>query len=259
MTLETKLSVFLNIILSAVLIAVLIPSIKMIIKDRKRFLVLFFTMASMSYLLSALYWVAYEVIRPGTRMPFAADEIADCAMILLLSASLETLLHDKKKKIPGELIFTFIYICANIALWIAWSGEWVQDIVFGLPYFYFLWMIIRGIRESKVLKKPELIACILTPVLIVGFQTANLLTSGNLQNISDLMAYSFMYFFMAWIGIKSIKSGNIYLRYAFFFWTLIAMYSCSGYLYLVATSSNILAVLLVYLAVKKETLINDIR
>lgn len=259
MTLETKLSILLSIVLAAVLIAILIPSVKMIVKDRKRFLMLFFSMASMCYLLSALYWIAYEIIRPGTRMPFAADEIADCSLILLLSASLETLLHDKKKNIPGELIFTFLYVSVNIALWIAWSGEWVQDIVFGLPYFYFLWLIIRGIRTSKALKRPELIACIVAPFVIVGFQTANLLTTGNLRNAADLMAYSLIYFFMAWLGIKSIKSGNIYLRYAFFFWTLIAMYSCSGYLYLVATSSNILAMIVIYLSVKKETLKNDIR
>ena len=258
MTLEIKLSMLLNIIMTVVLIAILIPSVKMIIKDRKRFLMLFFSMACMCYLLSSLYWIAYEAIRPGVRMPFAADEIADCSMILLLSASLETILHDKKKNVPGELIFTFLYISANIFLWIMWSGEWVQDIVFGLPYYYFLWMIIRGIRSSKALNKVELIACALTPFVIVGFQTANLYTTGNLQNVADLIGYSFMYFFMAWLGIKSIKSGNIFLRYAFFFWTLIATFSCSGYLYLVAVASNILAVFVVYLAVKKETISHDI-
>lgn len=259
MTLEIKLSMILNISMTVVLIAVLIPSVKMIIRDRKRFLMLFFSMACMCYLLSSLYWLAYEAIRPGIRMPFAADEIADCSMILLLSASLEPLLRDKKKKVPGELIFSFLYISANIFLWIMWSGEWVQDIVFGLPYFYFIWIIIRGIRSSKALSKAELIVCAVTPFAIIGFQTANLYAAGNLRNIADLIGYAFMYIFMAWLGIKSIKSGNIYLRYAFFFWTLIATFSCSGYLYLVAAAANVLAVIVVYMAVRKETLNHDIR
>ena len=259
MTVETKLSVLLNIILTVVLILILIPSVKMIVKDRKRFLMLFFSMGCMCYLLSAFYWIAYEIIRPETRMPFAADEIADCSLILLFSASLGTLLRDKKKNAPGELIFTFVYISANIFLWIMWSGEWVQDIVFGLPYYYFLWMIIRGIRSSKALNKVELIACIVAPFAIIGFQIGNLYAAGNARNVFDLMAYTSIYFFMAWFGIKSIKTGNIYLRYGFFLWTLIAMYSCPEYLYLVATASNILATFVVYLAVKKETLKDDIR
>ena len=95
--------------------------------------------------------------------------------------------------------------------------------------------------------------------MIIGFQTAHLYAAGHLRNIADLIGYAFMYFFMAWLGIKSIKSGNIYLRYAFFFWTLIATFSCSGYLYLVAAAANVLAVIVVYMAVRKETLNHDIR
>ena len=68
-------------------------------------------------------------------------------MILFLSTGLEKVLRDEKR-IAGEIIFSFFFIGANIALWIFWSGEWVQDILFGIPYVYFLWLLIRGIKRS---------------------------------------------------------------------------------------------------------------
>ena len=84
-------------------------------------------------------------------MPFAVDEIADSAAILLLSTGLVADKKVDRTARAGELIFTVMFSLSNVALWICWSGEWLQDIIFGIPYSYFLWLIIRGIADTKPL------------------------------------------------------------------------------------------------------------
>ena len=127
----TLQEIILTIIEIIVLVFLIVYSMRLTTGGKKRLLPVLFAFAMISYLLSDLYYLIYDFIRPDTRMPFAANEIAECALILLLSAGLEVLPEKKGKIIYKALVFSVLFICANIALWIVWSGEWVQDSVFG--------------------------------------------------------------------------------------------------------------------------------
>ena len=136
----TLLGILATVLQSGALAVVIVSTIKLMINKNATFLPFMFVLAMSSYFLSNLYWIAYDLLKPDTRMPIASNEIGECAMILLLSAGLDALLDGKQKKV-GEVLFAFLFIGANIVLWIAWSGEWFQDILFGIPYVYFMWIL----------------------------------------------------------------------------------------------------------------------
>ena len=147
---STLFGILATVLQSGALAVVIVSSIKLMTNENATFFPFMFVLAMSSYFLSDLYWIAYDLLKPDTRMPIASNEIGECAMILLLSAGLETILDEKQKK-TGEVAFAILFIGANIVLWIAWSGEWFQDILFGIPYIYFLWILIRGLLSRKLL------------------------------------------------------------------------------------------------------------
>jgi hypothetical protein len=151
----TRLDILTNIIQSIILIVIIAKTIKLTIETKASLLPFFFALALSGTLLSNFYWFAYDILKPDTRMPMACNEIGENATILLLCASLDTILKDKRK-VASEIVFAIFFIGANIALWILWTGEWFQDILFGIPYIYFFWLLIRGLKSREILSHKEM-------------------------------------------------------------------------------------------------------
>ena len=139
-----------------------------------------------------------------------------------------------------------------MALWIVWSGEWVQDIVFGLPYVYFLWLLIRGLRSSKAMKKIELFIVSSAGVLVVAIQTIALFADEHGVFMLDLVSYALMFVVIAWLGFLCFRRKNIFIVFAFFLWTILATFATSELFYCIATSALGISYPLMYLAVRKE-------
>ena len=250
-----------------VIIGVNIFSVKMMTAFRNRLIPIFFTFAMFSYLLSDLYYVVYEILRPDTRMPFAVDEIADLATLLLLAAVLEVLPGIKGKLIPKALIFSILFIGGSIILWIAWSGEWMQDIVFGIPYIYLLYLLLKGLILSKPFTNKEWIVSLSVSTIALLVQLATLCTDGILKKVLEYGCYVLMYVMTGWLFIKVIaelkdKNSNwksVYLSFTLFLCTLLVLYSSDGLFYSIATVLCTLAVPLMMLSLKKELSLDDIR
>lgn len=219
---------------------------------KNSYLPAFFTFAMVSYLLSTLYWIAFTILRPDTRMPFAADEIAECAMLLLLSAGIVADKKAERKFVLTEVIYTALFCAANISLWICWSGEWVQDIIFGLPYAYFLWLIIRGLSDTKAISKTERVIVRTACCLMVVSQFLILIASEQYQVVLDICGYILMLGMLLWLLIKSLKCRNLFLSYAFFLGTMFVSFACSDIFYCIATVFQIAALPIMYLTMKNE-------
>jgi hypothetical protein len=203
------------------------------------------------YLLSSLYWIAYDVLDPGTRMPMACNEIAENAMILLLCASLETILKDKRK-IAKEIVFAILFIGANIALWIAWTGEWFQDILFGIPYIYFFWLLIRGLLSRRVLSRKELWFAALASIIILTMQIPLLTIKGNVFEVTKVTCFMLMLALGAWLGIMSFRRKDFFLASTFFLSTELSMFLSIGIYYYLSLLENIIAQLIMFSLLKKE-------
>lgn len=258
MSLLTIFELILTILQVVFIVAVIIPAVNAMILKKSSIISVLFCLAMVSYLLSDLYWLAYDSLRPDTRMPFAANEFAECAMILLLATGLEKVLPDKKK-ISWEILFATCYIGANIALWILWSGEWMQDTVFGLPYIYFLWLLVRGIRSRNLLLVKERAMLIILAAVIVVLHFMCLWTDGMFYETINLSNTLMIFFVSTWIGLRCIQKNDMFLTFLFFLWTMLAMFSFSDIFYNMATLANTLAIPLMYKSVRKERVSDGIR
>ena len=254
---STLIGVILTIVQVAVLVSVILPSARAMLHGKATLISVFFCFAMGCYLFSDLYWVAYDCLRPDTRMPFAVNEFSECAMILFLSEGLEKVLRDEKR-IAGEIIFSFFFIGANIALWILWSGEWVQDILFGIPYVYFLWLLIRGIKSRDLLPKIERAGIVLLNFLILALEFVALY-SEKMDKTMNIPIAILTFGGLAWLLIRSIKTKDVFLAFTFFFSSIMAMYSFADLFYNLATAANTVALPLMYFSIKKERDKDDLR
>ena len=205
-----------------VLIFIIYFCVVKLLKSKNGYLPAFFTFSMISYLLSGLYWVA-EI----DRMPFAVDEIADSAAILLLSTGLVADKKVDRTARAGELIFTVMFSLSNVALWICWSGEWLQDIIFGIPYSYFLWLIIRGIADTKPLTSKTVTTLRINSVTIVFLSFLIIILPGSISSVLDVICYILMFGMLIWLLIKSIQSKNLYVSALYFFTTIFVSYGCA--------------------------------
>jgi len=251
MSVLTLLDVITTILQSIVLVAVIVKTVRLMADRKNAFLPFFFILAMASCFMSNLYWIAYDFLKPDTRMPIAANEIGECAMILLLSAGLELLLKDKRK-VPGEIVFAFLFIGANIALWIAWSGEWLQDILFGIPYVYFIWILLRGIRSRNVLTWKELLFAAGMGISVLIMQVPLLFGKGSLFDFLEMVCFVVMFALMAWFGFKSFRSKDFFVTSTFFLWTELAMFLCPQPYYSLAFGVNIIVVPMMFTSMKRE-------
>jgi len=252
------LSIFLTVAQSVIQAVVLVLIIRVIKKNSSFFLPKFVGLSVLSYLVSNVYWIAYDALRPDTRLPFAANEIAECAMILLLAAGLDSYLKDRRK-VPSEIIFSFMIIIIDIFLWIKWSGEWIQDIIFGIPYIYFVWTIVKGLFSTKAFKNfmYPVIAVLLTILKIL--QVTAVYTDEVTTFRLDVGSWIIMFGVMIWLMIECFRKRNIFVAAAFFQWSTMTMYSCAELDYCFAVCFNSVSIITLYLAVRKEVRSLDIR
>lgn len=254
----TRLGIVATILQVVVLFVVIVKSVKLMARKNTVFLPFFFILAMSSLLLSDLYWIAYDTLKPDTQMPIAANEIGECAMILLLSAGLDTILTDRKK-IAGEVLFSFIYIAANIALWIVWSGEWLQDILFGIPYIYFLWILIRGMRTRQSLSRYEMISAFAMSIYVVIALVSILFLSGIGYTVVRTSFFVVLYAMMIWLGVKSVRSRDFFVASSLFLWTNLAVFSSPDFYYIISFLTNSIAIPIMYISMKKELAADDLR
>lgn len=219
----------------------------------------FFTFAMLSLLLSCVYNAIYNTLSPDVRLPFAVDEIAECAALLLLSAGFEILLGKSKKIHVLPLLFSVMFMGANIALWIAWSGEWGQDIVFGLPYIYFMYLLLRGLHDTKALRLTEMLFIAFFASGILYAMTAELSAPEEYALTIDLSclivsviieALLFVKYFAAMREPEGGKKA-LFLSLAIVFWTILVTYMNEDILYNVALLINTISLPFTLLAVKK--------
>jgi len=247
----TRLDIVANIFQICILVVIIAKTIKLTINTKTKALPFFFALAMSGYLLSSLYWIAYDVLDPDTRMPMACNEIAENAMILLLCAGLETILKDKRK-IAKEIVFAVLFIGANIALWIAWTGEWFQDILFGIPYIYFFWLLIRGLLSRRVLSRKELWFAALASIIILTMQIPLLTIKGNVFEVTKVTCFMLMLALGAWLGIMSFRRKDFFLASTFFLSTELSMFLSIGIYYYLSLLENIIAQLIMFSLLKKE-------
>ncbi len=250
--------IYFALILTAVSLFVLLGTIRLLWPGRHVLALSFFAFATACLLFSTLYWLAYDLLRPKTRMPFAANEICEWALFLLLAQSLRTSVPARigqaKAAVPAAL-----FAAANTALWIAWSGEWVQDILTGLSLGWFLWVLIACMLAARVLSRIEWIGFGCAAVLLIAAQTMTLIAPASAK-ILNIICAVLIFAVGAGLMLKALLAvikrrspgQGLCLSFAVYAWSEIAMYMSEGPVYIAALIMAALGYLLMFWTIGKE-------
>ena len=248
----------LGMLLALVLIVITLPLID---KGRESIPMALFSFALVSFMLSLAYWVAYNAVRPDTRMPLAANEIGESAWFLLLAAVLDAVLRDCKVPLkPFETVFTLVFVIASVALWIAWTGEWVQDIVGGIPFGYFLYACVKALRQTDALREIEWrVLGIYCVGIIAGHVGSFFIKIGDKRPL-DYYCTVLMFSILIWLLIKSLVSikrnedakRSMAITFSTCAFGFSSLYMSSGWFYELILMLNYITMPLMYISIKRE-------
>ena len=252
--------IFMNLFQVAVLLFILFGTLRLIEIDRHSLKAALFAFAITSVLLSDLYWLAYEILRPGTRMPFAANEIGEWAFFLLLGASLSTRRPISFRSARADIVFAVLFSAASAALWIAWSGEWVQDILTGASFGYFLCAVVSRAKRENAFSVFWRRLFVTVCAVLIAAQSATFFVPDPLKKPLDLFCYALLFAFAAVLlprAILSLKKDadpalGVCNTFAAFVWIVTALYMSSEPYYYASAVLTTLGFLLMYLAVRRE-------
>lgn len=262
-----------DIILILIQIMVLVPVIIMFVRisgrSRNKLLPVFFTFSMICFLLSDIYWIVYNYLRPDTRAPISANEIAECATLLLLSATLENLIRKtgtKNKYAVAGFVYSLLFIGTNIALWIIWSGEWAKDIIFGIPYIYLMYLLIDGILKTNAMDLKHSLTVLILSLAILSMLLADVLLHGTAYDIATKASYVCSYIILIYtigkcIGFIKREDGGtraVLMSVGAFEWSLLITYMSAGVFYIIAASTVTITIVLMSLAYKKEVIADDL-
>jgi len=250
---------FFALIQSGVLACVIWQSIRLIRTQTPSMTALFFAFAMISMLASDLYWIVYLVIRPEQRMPFAVNEIGEWAVFLLLSAALSATFQNCRLTSLHELIPPLLFAAANTALWIAWSGEWVQDIITGIVLGYLFCKIVYALLTSEALGNTEWTALGILAVVLIILQALTFTAYGSVKQMLDLSCYVLIF---AGITLSYVKTIHSFLtgaraRSLFsiccldFAWCIICMYMSAEPMYFAAETAMTGTLIMMALSVRR--------
>ena len=137
----------------------------------------------------------------------------------------------------------------NIVLWIVWSGEWFQDILFGIPYMYLFWLLMRGLISREVLSQKERWLAAAAGTLVMSMLTPRYVMEGDVFNYAS---FAVTIAVTVWLGVLSVRRKDFFLATTFFLWTQLSMFLFSDVYYYVFFFANTIAMMVMFPLVKKE-------
>ena len=230
----TSFSMIVLIFQVAVLLALIVWTVRTLIRERFSEPIAFTAFALACLLLSDLYWIAWALLEPEVRMPFAVNEIGECAMFLLLAAAMRTQLADAPRFTEARTLLPALFTACNVGLWIAWSGEWVQDIVTGLALGYYLVIVVRLMWQDNVLSGKAWIGLGVLSMLLVLLQGLTFFTPKVTSTALDAICYGLMAISILWLLIRCVRAvrgherAALSLAFGSYGWGLVCLYMSSG-------------------------------
>ena len=225
----TMLSVLIQI---ALFIVLLVFSVRMIRESDRSLTAVFLTFVYSLWLLTDLYWVIYDFMRPDSRMPFAVNEIGEAAIILLMPSILGSAVHYRLFTAGRQAAGTALFAVCNAALWVAWSGEWAQDTIIGAVFAYFLCNIACALKAQRQLSKKEWIGLGIGCALLILAQVATFFVGPKAKAAVETGCYVFLIAGVVYWAYKLISAHKsqtpskavLCMAFALLGWSMMAKY-----------------------------------
>ena len=251
----TLISVSIQIAVLAVLLGL---TVRLVSESARNLTAVFLSFSFGLWLLADLYWLIYDLMRPESRMPFAANEIGEAAFFLVIAAMVNSGFRRPTRLPMGFLAGSCLFAVSNAALWILWSGEIVEDIVVGAVFAWLYCSIVRSLRSEQALTGPEWIALGALCTALIVCQSLTFIVSEDIKNIPDLFAYILLIagaVFFACLFIRSYKEKlahvQMFLSFALVIWITTAKYMSGGNWYNLFLTLETPGIILWFLSVRK--------
>ena len=249
-------SVFFQMIMLIVLLG---SSVGLIRESGRSLASVFLTFSYAIFLLTDMYWVIYVFIRPDVRMPFAANEIGEASMFLLMASTLRAAVKVPYAASVRCTVGAVLFSVFNIILWISWSGEYFQDVLVGITYTYFIYTVCSAIEVRQAFKRYMWIVMVICCTLIIALQALLFYVDDSIKSTLDTCAYIFMLvsvvffiviFISSWKKQSSPEEGlcRIFLLIGF---VLTVKYMSEGVWYIMFQIIETLSFAFVFLSVRK--------
>ena len=243
----------------AVLMVLLFLSVRLIRESGRSLTAVFLVFLHSIWLLTDLYWVIYDFMRTDRRMPFAVNEIGEASLFLLAPAILGTVVHYRVLSAKKQAAGAFIFVSCNVALWIAWSGEWVQDILIGAVFAYLWCSTACALKIQQLMTKREWIGLGIGCTLLIFGQSGTFFTEPPLKNALDTGCYLLLtvgaayWIYKLFVAQKQQfpSKAILCLVMALTSWTLMAKYMSAGTWYSAFLIVETFAQVFMYLSVRK--------
>ena len=247
-------------ILGAAVYAVLIVRCVQRLSFRRSMAPVFFTFGLVSCMMSGLYWLAFDFLRQQTRIPFAANVFGEIGYFLLLAASLNVVFRGRFGAARREIVGAAVFTACSTALWIAWSGAVVEDLLVGVCFGYLLCVCVRSLKQSGILSRVEwgLLAGYACVVLLLQGLTFVLPKPWN--TVADYCAYAVLFTALLSCLGKLIRAvvrkrnpaGQFALAVSCEALAISTMYMSAGLFYLAAQLIMTLTLPLALVALRRE-------
>ena len=222
----------------------------------------FFAFGVVAYILTDLYWVAFDLLYPMDRMPFAANEICECAIFLSFASVLVVPAETSALGCVRETAGAMAFLAANVGLWIAWSGEWVQDIISGIVIGCFLVRLVRHIKHTGALSAVEWKISGAVCVLVTAANVATFYVEEPLKDTFDLTVSILMLSAVICSAVLTIicltvrknAAASVSLSFFMYAWSSFFLYMSAGFFYNVASFCCSAATLLMFETLRREAL-----
>ena len=243
-------------------LSVILSCLTLIRSSKEPMITALFMFAMVSFMLSVAYWLAYNLIRPDGRMPFAANEIGEIAFFLLLAAVLDAVFRDSHVSAKKETALALIFVASSVVLWIGWSGEWIQDIIAGLAFGYFLCVCVRAIKLTSALNKREWILLGISCGIIIIAQAGTFFVPEGVKQPLDYFCYALMFTILLWLLIKSIlminkrvdERATLAMTFGVCAFSFSTLYMSSGWFYFAALFFCLVTLPLMYVSLRREVM-----
>lgn len=231
-----RINIFIQIV---VVMGMIVRSISLVRKSSRPMLAAYFTFGCISFVMSDMYWLAYSFINPGKRMPFAANEFGESASFLLFASVLIFAFQNIFDGAVREIVLTGIFTAANIALWIGWSGEWLQDIAGGIIFGFFLCASVCSLKQTEALSRREWAGLLTGSYCLVILQGLIFFLPEKMKKPVDVFCYVIMYVLILFFFYKMIRAilrdrnidTGFTLSFAAFGWTVVSLYMSAEPIY----------------------------
>lgn len=165
----------------AVLCVLLFLCGRMIGAYKKSLTPVFLAFSLALWLFTDLYWLIYDLIRQNARMPFGANEFGEAAVFLTLAAALSATVSHGFYEAKAQAVGAVVFAACNMALWIAWSGEWLQDTLVGASFGYLLYTIACSLKAQRALRRGEWTLLGLACALLILAQTTTFFAEAGMK------------------------------------------------------------------------------